>query len=78
MNYQLQMLELIKAVVLLCQTELGTESPGRVLETRRLSCMSYYLTCSCDTSPSGNLTCNVNMFEKLAGCVLERAPVRGK
>ncbi len=78
MNYQLQMLELIKAVALLCQTELGTESPGKVLETRRLSCMSYYLTCSCETSSSGNLTCNPNMFEKLTGCILERSSVRGK
>jgi hypothetical protein len=77
MNYQLQIVELIKAVALLCQTELGSESPGRVLEDRRLSCMSYYITCSCSL-PSGNLMCNPNMFERLTGCVLERASVKGR
>lgn len=77
MNYQLQMLELIKAVALLCQTELGAESPGRMLEDRRLSCMSYYINCSCSQS-SGNLTCNPNMFETLTSCVLERASVKGR
>jgi hypothetical protein len=77
MNYQHQIIELIKAVALLCQTELGDASSGRALETRRLSCMSYYITCSCSMF-SGNLTCYPSMSEKLAGCVLEREKIKNK
>lgn len=62
---------------LLCQTELGDASSGRALETRRLSCMSYYITCSCSMF-SDNLTCYPSMSEKLVGCVLEREKIKNK
>jgi hypothetical protein len=78
MNYQLQMLELIKAITLLCQTELGALSSGKALEERKLSCMSRYITCTCSTSPSGSLSCDPSMFERLAACVVERPSVKGR
>jgi hypothetical protein len=43
MNLLLQTLE---TIALLCQTELGVAT-GKIAEERRLSCIRYYVECTC-------------------------------